>query len=93
MIALYLALLNGFSPDIKRTHVIDETFVQCRNKNQRKGMEEDCMDYSNVGWVGRVVPVVVAITFIVVLLTGVYDCTLGKNDETLNYHTSWNSKE
>jgi len=28
MIALYLALLNGFNIDGKRTHIIDETFAQ-----------------------------------------------------------------
>jgi hypothetical protein len=28
MIALYMALLNGFNIDGKRTHIIDETFAQ-----------------------------------------------------------------
>jgi len=28
MIALFLALLNGFNIDGKRTHIIDETFAQ-----------------------------------------------------------------
>jgi excinuclease UvrABC helicase subunit UvrB len=28
MLALYMALLNGFNIDGKRTHIIDETFVQ-----------------------------------------------------------------
>ncbi|MDR1836889.1 MAG: hypothetical protein LBQ89_04435 [Treponema sp.] len=28
MMALYLALLNGFNIDGKRTHIIDETFAQ-----------------------------------------------------------------
>jgi hypothetical protein len=89
MIALYLALLNGFTPDIKRTHVIDETFVQHRIQYQSKGKEEDFMDNSNVGWVGRIFPVIVLISFIAVILMGLYECTANKNDETFYNHSLW----
>jgi len=38
MIALYLALLNGFNIDGKRTHIIDETFAQnCNGGYQDEG--------------------------------------------------------
>jgi hypothetical protein len=76
MIALYLALLNGFTPDIKRTHIIDETFVQ--NNNKRKNIKENFMDNAKGGWIGRVFPIIVLISLITVIVVGLYECTLNK---------------
>ncbi|MDR0302278.1 MAG: hypothetical protein LBI04_08225 [Treponema sp.] len=36
MIALYLALSNGFSLDRKRTHIIDDFFLQNYGENQNE---------------------------------------------------------
>jgi cellulase/cellobiase CelA1 len=79
MIALYLALLNGFTPDICRTHIIDETFIQNQNKKQRKDIKENFMDNSRAGWIGWIFPVIVLVTLFTVILTGLYECTSREN--------------
>jgi len=55
MIALYLALLNGFNVDGKRTHIIDKTFAQnCNGGYQGEDTlyqknADNCIEKTEIG--------------------------------------------